>query len=280
MEGSLPENSILRQELLAGERGDGIRRKWMDQMRSSGVRRAIVVLYRPPDKTGRHFEVSGFTLYRGYDCDDSEITDPAVLKTLESIGLVASLKAAAVEMAPRTSWYRHDSNFIPVNLFDDERLPEISFERAAEHVKSLATKIPKSELRDYVESGLFGLGVCHNWMSTMRNLGINQARLTYDVTFAPNGAPEKIRLKNIEYLRTYGDLNSRISDENAIAAINEKGLTQELDAYGSRLATKGVWFDIPRPAPDPFEGRTTLDIFDDPWLTETGLPTFYVKGKR
>lgn len=130
----LPPNSSLRRELLAGDRGNGIRYWWMDQMRKLYIRRVLVSIDIKFDHSGRptKLSVSRVQFFKQYS-DDDEITTSKDLGRIQSSGLVKQLDALALQRAMHGAWVDlprpRPSPFTGgarVEFFDDEWLPVAS----------------------------------------------------------------------------------------------------------------------------------------------------------
>lgn len=130
----LPACSVLRTELERGDRGNG-EQPYMHEMARLGVRRVLLELHavlrggRPDD-----IRVVRRLFFRKFDGADSQITDEAVLKSIEQTGLQAELDSIAHDRMARAPLYRgvdphlwpikHVSSF--VEFFSDAVLPEQS----------------------------------------------------------------------------------------------------------------------------------------------------------
>jgi hypothetical protein len=132
---SLPTDSEMRSYLERGDRGDGVHYPWMDQMKELGVKRARVFLDFTWSAWRRHPVDIGFrriALYKSYDGNCAQITDPEQLKLIENAGLRPELERFAAAETAKSHWFYIDKRplanhgLATVELFDDEWLPRFS----------------------------------------------------------------------------------------------------------------------------------------------------------
>jgi hypothetical protein len=132
---SLPTESEMRSFLERGDRGDGVHYPWMDQMKELGVKRARVFLDFTWSAWRRHPVDIGFrriALYKSYDGNCDQITDPEQLRLIENAGLRRELERFAATATAKSHWFYIDNRplanhgLATVELFDDGWLPRFS----------------------------------------------------------------------------------------------------------------------------------------------------------
>jgi hypothetical protein len=132
---SLPTDSEMRSYLERGDRGDGVHYPWMDQMKKLGVKRARVFLDFTWSAWRRHpvdIGLSRIALYKSYDGNCAQITDPEQRRLIENAGLRRELERFAAAETAKSHWFYIDKRplanhgLAAVELFDDEWLPRFS----------------------------------------------------------------------------------------------------------------------------------------------------------
>jgi hypothetical protein len=130
----LPADSDLRRNLLDGARGNGVRYRWMDDMRKQGIRRAVVLIDISFDSRGRPRNTSfNRTEYFAQYGERFPISDGTQLKTTRTSGLEKELTTIALEKAKHGSWvdvpHPKPRPFVggtQIEFLDDEWLPAVS----------------------------------------------------------------------------------------------------------------------------------------------------------
>jgi hypothetical protein len=101
----LPESSLLRSELMAGARGDGVHRPWMNPMLEQGLKRATVWVSIKFDRRGRPKELQYHHIRYFDDYDGSRpISDAQRLRAIRTIGLEKQLTDVALQKAKKGVW--------------------------------------------------------------------------------------------------------------------------------------------------------------------------------
>lgn len=122
----------LRVYLEHGERGNGIKYEWMDEMQKLGIKHAAYIISFVWDQgniTARVTDVSYHPKYYQYDV---VVSDPDVLNRLVSSGLEKKLRDEAISRAKRMipghihKPSQRTCGKIYVNLLDDETLPVLN----------------------------------------------------------------------------------------------------------------------------------------------------------
>ncbi|MGC1659835.1 MAG: hypothetical protein WA737_07445 [Candidatus Acidiferrales bacterium] len=275
LEKRLPADSLLRARLEAGNRGDGIHHSWMDDMHREGVKRAWIVIFSDVESNPQVMDAYEVAYYSDYDREGSQITDPARLTRIQDSGLADELKRAATERASGSSWFKHQRVQIPIDLFDDEWLPPVTYEQATEHVQRIAATLPPtSDLRIAVDEGRLGNGIDYAWMDQMRKMGVKRARVFVDIAFEQSGRPAKVGPFRTRYYGSYVSNDSRIRDPDRLKEAQNSGLENALETRARELAAHGAWLEVPRPRPKPFIGGTTVEFLDDGWLPTADAALF------
>ena len=127
---SLPANSSFRRLLEHGVHGDGVRRRWMDRMRSEGVGLASFIFEFRWTKHGRllgNWRVVSARYFSDYG-QDHPITGSRRLEQIRSTGLGEQLEAIALSRAKRGDWFelphrRRGTGYEEVFLADNQWLP-------------------------------------------------------------------------------------------------------------------------------------------------------------
>jgi hypothetical protein len=127
---SLPPNSAWRRMMSGGMRGSGIRHAWMDDMRTQGVRLAVLTFEFSWAERGTKladWQLAEEDYFRDYDHAEA-IADPRELGSIEATGLDKELKDGGLAEAKRGFWFelpREDRGrgYRIVYLADDEWLP-------------------------------------------------------------------------------------------------------------------------------------------------------------
>jgi ankyrin repeat protein len=127
---SLPPGSSWRGMLQHGARGDGVRRPWMDEMRTEGVKLAIFTLEFDWVEGGK--ELKDWTLvseqyFKDYD-HLQPIMDPRGLEAIKTSGLPSKLEAEALARGRHGNWVDYPAaetgtGYKQVFLADNEWLP-------------------------------------------------------------------------------------------------------------------------------------------------------------
>jgi hypothetical protein len=147
-----------------------------------------------------------------------------------------------------------------------------------QHIRSIIKELPdKSALRQELLSGARGNGTHQPWMDDMRREGVKRAIVCIDIHFDRHGRPKQMVAKRTEFYAEYGG-SPPVSDAERLKAIRSSGLKQTLDDLALQRAADGAWTDLPRPKPQPFDGGTRLELFDDEWLPTPSAP-LYCAGK-
>ena len=127
----LPADSGLRQELLQGARGNGLRYPWMDEMRKQGIKRVAVCIDIRFDHKGRptRMKLSRTEYFEQYE-NGAPISDIKRLEIARTSGLEEKLHAIALDRAKRGFWTdvprptpRPFVGGTRVEFLDDEWLP-------------------------------------------------------------------------------------------------------------------------------------------------------------
>lgn len=130
----LPSESPLRRELLSGARGTGVHQPWMDDMRTQGVKRAVVEIEIHFDRRGRakRMVVNGIQFFTGYD-GGRPISDGEKLNKIRANGLAQTLGDLALKRAAHGAWTdvprpkpEPFDGGARLEFFDDEWLPTTS----------------------------------------------------------------------------------------------------------------------------------------------------------
>jgi hypothetical protein len=102
----LPPNSVLRNELLHGARGDGIHHPWMDAMRREGIKRAIITVNIDFDRHGRpkRMNVGHVEFFTDYEGIGTPIADTQRLHSIQISGLENQLENLALTRAALGRW--------------------------------------------------------------------------------------------------------------------------------------------------------------------------------
>ncbi len=134
--GSLPQGCELRGDLEAGQRGDGIHRAWMDQMRREGLKEARYLVQFTWDHGLKELKVQSARYFSDYCLrvvgTGVEIKDQVRLKQIADSGLQRVLEQAAVARAKervrrelaQVHW-NSAHGIVFVMLTDDEWLPTV-----------------------------------------------------------------------------------------------------------------------------------------------------------
>jgi hypothetical protein len=129
--GELPLNSALRDELLHGARGDGVRYPWMEGMREQGIKQVVVWIGINFNWRGRpkRMNVKRIQYFTQYD-EGAPILSADRLNAIRASGLEMNLDAIALEGAARSAWVDVPRprphpfvGGIRLTFFDDEWLP-------------------------------------------------------------------------------------------------------------------------------------------------------------
>lgn len=272
---TLPRESALRLAWEAGSRGDGVHFPWMDKMKHQGVRRAWVVVVGGITKDPNRLAVDHTTYYSGYQGGSSEILDASWIERIRESGLAADLEKVALERAPSSPWYQHDSTRIPIDLLDDAQLPPTDYSWVQMHLASIASALdPKSELYRELKRGFHGDGTDHRWTDQMRREGVKRATVTLDIVFDQDGKPRTMKVLRTRYFRRYESDLGEITQWRLLDQIAANGLLARLKSAALQLGADGAWVDIPKPPPDPFVGRAEVEFCDDSWLPCYEPPLF------
>lgn len=275
LEQRLPVGSLMRSELDAGARGDGIHYPWMDDMRKEGVKRAWVVIFTGLNGQPEQWKVYEVAYYSEYDREGSQITDPKWTERIRTSGLANKLNQVALDRAAHSPWHEHDSRLIPVDLLDDEWLPSVTYEQAQAHIREVvATLAPNSALRRDFDIGDRGDGINYAWMDKMRTEGIRRVELEISIDFHDDGQPGKMRVVSVSYYAKYDPPDAQIQDPKRLERIRKSGLEEELKKIALRQAAGGAWVDVPRPRSNPFVGGAGVVFYDDGWLPAPPYPMF------
>ena len=130
----LPHNSTLRRDMLAGARGDGIRRPWMGPMQKEQVKRATVSIAIEYNRRGRpkKLRIQQIQYFSGYE-DATPISDAQRLSEVRVCGLEKLLSDVALQKAAQGTWVDvprpKPHPFIggtKVDFFDNEWLPVVA----------------------------------------------------------------------------------------------------------------------------------------------------------
>jgi Ankyrin repeats (3 copies) len=129
---SLPADNVLRQMLKDGQRGDGVRRPWMDQMRKLGVGSALVETRFEWDNRPTNVQVYRTLFFKSHYPYENQIVEPGRLAEFQANGLQKELEGEAIgETSKETSWgfEKHASDIHQgvgyVRFLSDECLPEL-----------------------------------------------------------------------------------------------------------------------------------------------------------
>jgi hypothetical protein len=129
----LPVDNLLRQQLVSGARGDGVRQPWMDDMRQEGVKRAVVWVNAHFNRRGKpkQMRVDRTEYFTRYERGGT-VLGAERLELIRTSGLEQRLGAVALEKAAHGYWVdvprplpRPFVGTIPVELLDDEWLPNL-----------------------------------------------------------------------------------------------------------------------------------------------------------
>jgi hypothetical protein len=140
--------------------------------------------------------------------------------------------------------------------------PEIDEQR----IHSIIAELPdRSALKQELLNGARGKGLHQPWMDDMRRQGIRRAVVRISINFDQRGRPKHIAIKSIMFYHDYDDAQP-FSDTKRLEVIHSSGLEQTLSKLALELAAHGAWVDMPRPKPQPFDGGSSVEFFDDEWL--------------
>ena len=128
---NLPADSSLRQQLVNGARGTGIRYAWMDAMHQEGIRRAVVWVNINFDRRGKPKQIRFERVEYFPDYDSKRrVLNFAQLGSIRASGLEQRLADLAVQKAAHGAWvdvpHPRPRPFVgatKVEFFDDEWLP-------------------------------------------------------------------------------------------------------------------------------------------------------------
>jgi len=127
---TLPSGSGMRMFLERGDRGDGVHQPWMDGMKGSGVKRALIEVYFVWGNRPQEMRIVRRMFFSRYDCGCAQITEGTRLDKIRASGLERTLDEVAQELTGKSSWFcerprqsagRQGISY--VELFDDEWLP-------------------------------------------------------------------------------------------------------------------------------------------------------------
>jgi len=271
----LPNSSLLKSELEAGLRGDGVRKPWMDFMQRQGVKRAWVVLNVLSNRDRNDFTLNRITYYSGYKGGASQISDPGLLDSIEKSGLPNVLTEAAIDRARSDPWEKKGYLRVPVDLLEDQWLPPVNYDEVQKHLRVLEGQLsPDSDLRHELASGYSGDGDDYVWTAHMRDEGIKRAEVVIQIHFYENGKPKEMHIQRVRYFTSYDTDASEIIDSNTLNKIDQAGLPQELQRTSLNMAQAGSWIDVPNPRPNPFVGETQITFYDDLWLPFLNHPLY------
>ena len=120
---SLPPNSVWRNMLEHGAKGDGIHRPWMDEMHEQGVKLAALTYEFDWVKGGaglsnlKNWRLVSTAYFTDYDHLDSQrILDPGQLGDISASGLESRLEAVALEQAKQGIWVEDPGHQHPPRL--------------------------------------------------------------------------------------------------------------------------------------------------------------------
>lgn len=120
----------LRVAIENGERGDGIHFGWMNEMKSLGVKRAIVTVRFVWTKNNRLMRIVGLVYLGAYYPTDYELTGKKFRDSLTKTNLEQGLVAEAFRQVSNSipdllgsSQFPQTCGEIQVDLLDDEALP-------------------------------------------------------------------------------------------------------------------------------------------------------------
>jgi hypothetical protein len=147
-----------------------------------------------------------------------------------------------------------------------------------QHIRNIIAELPAdSTLRRELSSGARGDGMHQPWMDDMRAEGIKRVVVQIGIHFDRHGRAKRLVLKDMEFFTEY-DAGTPVSDAAKLNNIRSRGLEQTLGDLALKRAAHGIWIDVPRPRPEPFDGGARLEFFDDQWLPTAGRP-LYCAGK-
>jgi hypothetical protein len=126
---SLPQDSQMRTYLQRGDHGDGVHHAWMNRMKRLGVQRAKILLDFTWKNHPSDIKVRRVVLFKTYDTNCAQITDPEQLHGIAQTSLEKDLGEFATAKIARSDWtyFEHrpeaSQGLAVVDVVDDEWLP-------------------------------------------------------------------------------------------------------------------------------------------------------------
>jgi len=131
----LPNDSWIRQRLVMGGHGKGLRQPWMDDMRREGIKQTTIWIAIDFNRHGRpkHMKFQRAEYFAQYDYKQ-RVSDVARLGSIRSSGLEQKLVDLALERSTRGMWvdvpHPRPHPFIGatrLEFYDDEWIPAFEY---------------------------------------------------------------------------------------------------------------------------------------------------------
>jgi hypothetical protein len=127
---SLTPDNALRHALEQGQRGDCVRKSWMDKMQQFGIKQALFLIEYSWKKEKVSFKIKNTSYLREYyfNYDSGRIKDGKLLREIKESGLEQELRDAILARVKSSVFAKREKDQVSrdvfeANLLDDEALP-------------------------------------------------------------------------------------------------------------------------------------------------------------